>query len=165
MMIMPLNDFAFNTSGSWDSTFVIYNGNNWDKARSFNVELRTFDDNEDDGGIDEGGTLVGELTMVDPNVNLADYPNPLQAPTISAPIFPGRISFNVSGQPTIVIENSDPDFEFLQTIVTMDGLDITDRIVSAKFIIDAVNDVVEGWIKYTDSVIMGIPNVVLLRVL
>lgn len=162
---MPLNDFAFSTGGSWDSTFVLYNGQNWDAARIFNVELRTFQENEADGGIDEGGTITGELTMVDPNINPADYPDPLMMPTVVAPIFPGRISFSALGQPTIVFENTDPDFEFLQTVVTMDGLDITDRIVSARFIVDAINDVVEGWIKYTDSVVLGIPNVTLLRIM
>lgn len=162
---MPLNDFAFSTGGNWDSTFVLYNGQNWDAARGFNVELRVFQENEGDGGVDEGGTITGEVTMVDPSINPDDYPNPLAMPTVVAPIFPGRISFSVLGQPTIVFENSDPDFEFLQTVVTMDGLDITDRIVSARFVVDAINDVVEGWIKYTESVVLGIPNVVLLRVM
>lgn len=163
---MPINDFAFNTSGNWDSTFVLFNGQNWDGARCFDIELRTFNGNEGDGGIDEGGTLKGEVLMVDPNADPASYASdPLMAPTVSAAIFPGRISFNVLGQPTIMIENLDPDFEFLQTSVYMDGLDITDRVVSARFLIDAINDNVEMWIKYTDNVVMGIPDVVLLRLM
>lgn len=162
---MPLNDFAFTTSGGWDSTFVIYNGQNWDAGRVFAVELRTFGENEGNGGIDEGGRLTGEVTFVDPNVNSADYPDPLSMPTVVGAIFPGRISFQNTNKPVVVIENIDPEFEFLQTRVYMDGLDITDRIITAKFIVDALNDVVEGWIKYVDSEQFGIPNVTTLYVL
>lgn len=162
---MAINDFSFNRTSGWDDTFVLYNGQNWDGARKFYLELRTFQENDGDGGIDEGGTLVGEVTMVDSNVNPADYTDPLSMPTVVAPIFPGRISFTVLGQPTIVIENLDPDFEFLETRVFMDSLEITDDIVTAKFEIDAVNDYVEGWIKYTDEVVLGIPNVALLRLM
>jgi hypothetical protein len=162
---MPINDFSFNRTSGWNDTFVLYNGQNWDAARRFYVEIRTFQENEGDGGIDEGGTFVGEVTMVDPAVNPNEYADPLSMPTVVAPIFPGRISFTVFGQPTIVIENLDPDLEFLQTKVFMGDLEITDQIISAKFDIDAVNDSVEGWIKYTDEVILGIPNVALLRLM
>jgi len=153
---MPINDFAFSTAGDWDSVAVLAGGVEWDAARRFFVELKTFDENDGDGGIDEGGTLTAEVTYIDPN-----DPESL----VTAPIFPGRFSVTALGKPEIVIENIDPDFEFLQTKVWMDGLDITDRIVSMKFDINALDLSVVGWIKYTDEIVLGIPNVVLLYIL
>lgn len=158
---MPINDFAFQTSGSWDTTSVIYNGQNWDAARCFFVELRT----DGDWGVSDGGEITGTATFVDPSVNQADYSDPLAMPTIITPIFPGRISFTAVGKPTITIENIDPDFEFLNTVVMMDGVDISNDIVALKFDIDAINDAVTGWVKYISSAILGLEDITTLYIL
>lgn len=109
--------------------------------------------------VDEGGNLEG---WVDYFAAGADQDN-LDELTRGS-LFPGGIEFQVNNR-NIRVVCDDPEMNFLDTQVFMDGLEITDDVARVYASIDAINDNVSIWFKYKTGEQFGIAefeNVVLI---
>jgi hypothetical protein len=147
---MP-NNILFMTDGTWDNTNVFSN-NEPLSCRRINVQLTIYNTEDGEAGVDEGGSLEGFVDYFAPGAN----PNNLNELTRGS-IFPGKIEFQVNNQSLSIICD-DPELNFLDTQVFMDGMEITDSIARVYASIDAVEDVVSIWFKYKTGEQFGIAS-------
>ena len=129
-----MNNMVFSTGGDWDSTTLFNNGMEVMAAQLF-VEIHAGRDGYGDpmaGGISNGGEVTA---IVRPQDNPRDQLG----------IFPGRLELNFPGN-VVVIENVHPMFAFEYTRVWFNGIDATNNVVDIYVDINAVENIVQGYI-------------------
>ncbi len=129
-----MNEVVFQTGGDWDSTTLFANGEEFFAAQLF-VEVTAGRNEWGDpagGGIYNGGTITA---IVRPQDN----------PNEEIGIFPGRLEMNFVTH-SLIIENVHPGFAFEMTHVWLDGHDITRDVLDIHVDINAIDDVVRGYV-------------------
>ncbi|MCX6379453.1 MAG: hypothetical protein NT023_08235 [Armatimonadetes bacterium] len=129
-----MNHLVFQTGGDWDSTTLFANGEEFLAAQLF-VEVVAGRDEwgeAGNGGIYNGGTITA---IVRPQDN----------PNEEIGIFPGRLELTFPGH-SLIIENDHPGFAFEMTRVWFDGHDVTNVVLDIHVDINAIEDIVRGYI-------------------
>ena len=84
---------------------------------------------------------------------------PFDAPVLRKTLLPGTfelVSTKGGVEHTLKVVLLDPEFNFMSTQVFFDGMDITDDVTHLKICIDAYENVMEAWVKYEVSELLGI---------
>lgn len=152
------NNILFMTDGTWDNTNV-FNNNQPLSCRRIFLDLRIYNTDEGEAGVDEGGNLEGWVDYFAAGANQDNIDE-----LTRGSLFPGGIEFQVNNR-NIRVVCDDPEMNFLDTQVFMDGLEITDDVARVYASIDAINDNVSIWFKYKTGEQFGIAefeNVVLI---
>lgn len=129
-----MNHLVFQTGGDWDSTTLFANGEEFFAAQLF-VEVVAGRDEwgeASNGGIYNGGTITAIV-------------RPQENPNEEIGIFPGRLELTFPGH-SLIIENDHPGFAFEMTRVWFDGHDVTNVVLDIHVDINAIEDIVRGYI-------------------
>jgi len=154
---MP-NHLLFMSDGTWDNTNVL-NNNQPLCCRCIYVDLTIYNTDEGEAGVDEGGMLEGWVDYFPANVDTDILDN-----LVRGDLFPGSVEIQVNNR-SLRIVCDDPELNFLDTQVFMDGIEITEDIARVYAKIDAIDDNVSIWFKYKIGENFGIAeyeNVVLI---
>jgi hypothetical protein len=134
-----LNDVVFTTGGDWDTTTLYNNGAECPANKLF-IDMQTgrnYMGDPDNGGV----SLGGEITA---------YIEAQATPDTQTPIFPGRLVVRVPNH-EVVLENSHPQFLFEATQVWLDKQNVSNNVMDLHLEVDAVNNVVQGYVTLYKS--------------
>lgn len=122
------NNVVFTTQGDWDTT-TLTNNNEEVLANRLFVHFQQQIDRKGNRG-------EGEFTAI---IRTQDNPDE------DAGVFPGTLTVNVPNH-VIVIHNTDPHFEFEQTRIEYQEIDVTESLSEFHLEIDSVENIVQGYI-------------------
>lgn len=126
-LMAGMNYFIFQTEGSWETTTLFLNGEEFLASRLF-IQCETGRDWDGDpvkGGLRNGGQMTAYVQPQDGGVDYA--------------LFPGKIDLEFPTR-KVTIENQSANFAIEFTRVYLDGQEISDELLDIQIDIDAINN-------------------------